>query len=450
MNRIDASGVAAELARVVPGAGSLARLVELDPAALSDGGRIDALIALQRHQGMLQAQELTLLASLEEHPLECIPGAPNALVDFQETREQVAAALHVVPDTAGNRLYEAQRMVGHFPRTLAELAAGRVRLPQLRALSELTIPLGDNTELAAAVEARVLPRMPEQTCAATKKAIRRAIHTVDPDGAQERHERAWADRRTFTAPEGEGMALFGARLAAPDAARIEATLDAHAHAAPEDDPRSMNQKRADALVSIVTDNGGSSAVPETGTPATTALQRGRAGILIQVTVPIDTLIGTSDAPGELRGYGPITATQTRTLAFGPNSIWRRLLTEPKTGRLIKTDPTTYRPTTELQRHIIARDTHCRFPGCPRPADQAEVHHVLPFAHGGPTEERNLIALCKRHHLTTHRARWHLTYQPHTDTVTWTSPTGHVSRNHGHQYHHPDNDNDIATDIATAA
>jgi hypothetical protein len=429
---VGADAVAAELARAVPGVESAARLAALDLAALSDGGRIDALIALQRHQGLWQARELMLLASLEERPLVCIPDAPNALIDFQETREQVATALHVVPDTAGTRLWQAKRMTGHFPHTVKELAAGRVQFMQLRALSELTEPLDERPELEAAVEERVLPRMPEQTCAATKKAIRRAIHAVDPEGAQVRHERAWEDRCTFTAPEAEGMALFGARLAAQDAARVEATLTARAQEAPAEDARTMAQRRADALVELVAGDA-AGAVPVSGTGSESGLRRGRAGVLVQVTIPYDSLISTGDAAGELKGYGPITAAQARALAFTPNSIWRRLLIEPTTGRLVKTDPATYRPTAELERHIIARDATCRFPGCPRPAERGQVHHVTEFRRGGRTEEANLIALCTRHHLTVHRAGWKITHDPATGSVTWTSPTGHVSRSEGHHY-----------------
>ncbi len=51
-----------------------------------------------------------------------------------------------------------------------------------------------------------------------------------------------------------------------------------------------------------------------------------------------------------------------------------------------------------QRHAIAlRDGHCAFPGCAVPVHRCELHHIVPWQDGGPTELDNLVALCVRHH-----------------------------------------------------
>ena len=101
-----------------------------------------------------------------------------------------------------------------------------------------------------------------------------------------------------------------------------------------------------------------------------------------------------------------------------------------TGQVLKTDPTTYRPTAEVTRHVTARDPHCRFPGCMRASRRCDLDHVVPFNHakpqaGGPTTPDNLIPLCRRHHLTKHRAGWHIGYNSSSGNVTWTAPTGHT-------------------------
>ena len=150
-----------------------------------------------------------------------------------------------------------------------------------------------------------------------------------------------------------------------------------------------------------------------------------------ITIPYDTLIGAAETPAELKGYGPVTPAVARALATAPGSAWRRLLVEPETGRVVRTDPTTYRPTAELARHVAARDTTCRFPGCIRAAGRCDLDHVVPFNHdnphaGGLTTPDNMIALCRRHHLLKHRANWHVAHDPATGTGTvhWTAPTGH--------------------------
>ncbi len=406
----DGDALAAGLARSVPGAESVAGIADLEGAALSAAGRIDALVAVARARCWLEAVQIAMLAGLQEQPLTCIPGRPDALGDFLETQEQVACALRISPDTARGRLVEAQQLTARFPAALGLLAQGQVQIMHLKALLEHTAALDDET--ATQVEALVLPKLPTQTVGAARKAISRAVIKADPAGAEQRHTRAQEDRRTTLQAHPEGMAWYGALLTAGDAALVDAAVTAHAHTL-DADGRTLPQRCADALVELVSG---------TATSSTTAT--------IVVTVPFDALIGTADHPADLQGHGPITAAQARTLATRPGSIWRRLLTHPTTGQVLKTDPTTYRPTTEVTRHVIARDPHCRFPGCTRPSRRCDLDHVTPFNQtkphsGGLTTPDNLIPLCRRHHLTKHRAGWHTRYNHHTGNVTWTAPTGHT-------------------------
>jgi hypothetical protein len=366
----------------------------------------------------LQALELELLAGLEATPLECIPGHPDALVDFLETGEQVACAMRISPDTARGRLTEAQAIVGRFPRTVGLLAQGRIHLMHTKVLAELTATLDD--EIATAVEDLTLDKFPQQTVGAARKAIARAVLKADPVGAEQRHERCQEDRRTGVQPYPDGMACFTALLTAVDAMRVDAAGDTLARSwGGGDDGRTLPQRRADALVELVTRRGELVHDSATGSATTT----------VMVTIPYDTLIGTGQGPAELSGYGPITATQARALATAPGSMWRRLLVEPSTGRVVRTDPTAYRPTADVARQVIARDVTCRFPGCARAAGRCDLDHVVPFNHddpraGGPTTPANLIALCRRHHLLKHRGGWQVRHNPRTHEVHWTAPTRH--------------------------
>ena len=210
--------LAAELARAVPGADSVAGIAALDGAALSAAGRIDALVAVQRARCWLEAVQIGMLAGLQEQPLTCIPGHPDALGDFLETQEQVACALRISPDTARGRLVEAQQLTSRFPASVGLLAEGRVQIMHLKALLEHTAVLED--EVATRVEALVLPKLPTQTVGAARKAIARAVLKADPAGAEERHTRAIEDRRTTLQPHTDGMAWFGALLTAGDAALV--------------------------------------------------------------------------------------------------------------------------------------------------------------------------------------------------------------------------------------
>jgi hypothetical protein len=72
------------------------------------------------------------------------------------------------------------------------------------------------------------------------------------------------------------------------------------------------------------------------------------------------------------------------------------------GRSIPFDlgQVTYTPSPGQRRALLARDKGCIVPGCKRKARWCEPHHVVPWPNG-PTDLRNLVLLCKRHHKQTH-------------------------------------------------
>jgi hypothetical protein len=54
----------------------------------------------------------------------------------------------------------------------------------------------------------------------------------------------------------------------------------------------------------------------------------------------------------------------------------------------------------LRRAVLARDKHCRFPGCTHERF-VDAHHVQHWAHGGETTLDNLTLLCSHHHRLVH-------------------------------------------------
>jgi hypothetical protein len=74
--------------------------------------------------------------------------------------------------------------------------------------------------------------------------------------------------------------------------------------------------------------------------------------------------------------------------------------------------------------LVIRDRHCRFPGCDRPPNWCEGHHVSFWDNGGPTRLDNLALLCSRHHHLLHRPGWHAKLLPDA-TLQTTDPHGRV-------------------------
>jgi hypothetical protein len=60
----------------------------------------------------------------------------------------------------------------------------------------------------------------------------------------------------------------------------------------------------------------------------------------------------------------------------------------------------------MRRLLMKRDKHCRFAGCTRTRG-LHAHHIIHFAHGGPTVLGNLVMLCPYHHRLVHDGGWRI-------------------------------------------
>jgi len=69
-----------------------------------------------------------------------------------------------------------------------------------------------------------------------------------------------------------------------------------------------------------------------------------------------------------------------------------------------------------RRVVVARDGGCRFHGCDRPPAWSQVHHVVHWADGGPTDLPNLLSLCHHHHHRVHDEGWRLSFDGTTVTI----------------------------------
>ena len=84
----------------------------------------------------------------------------------------------------------------------------------------------------------------------------------------------------------------------------------------------------------------------------------------------------------------------------------------------------------LRKAVIQRDRKCRFPGCQQPPSVCQIHHLIPWAKGGPTTLGNLALFCRYHHsIVIHRWGWAITCHPN-GTTTATAPDGRTLHSHG--------------------
>lgn len=192
-------------------------------------------------------------------------------------------------------------------------------------------------------------------------------------------------------------------------------------AAPNDDPRTMDQARADVVMDLLL-----AAAAETVTASGAAAVQGH----VQVTLPAAVLAGYSDAPADLMGIGAVDADLVREIA-GLAPGWDRLYLDAYSGIVTATDR--YRPTAEMRRYLRARDGRCRFPGCAASVLRCDLDHTEEHSRGGATDCENLSHLCRRHHSLKHpdidpEYRWSAR-QLSGGRIEWTSPRGQVFIDH---------------------
>jgi hypothetical protein len=291
---------------------------------------------------------------------------------------------------------------------------GEITTHHSRSLAEATMALDDLT--ARKVEKAVLPKAPDQALSAFRHSLKRALLNLAPQIAEQAHEKGMAERRVVRTPSENGMSGIWMLLPDPGATVVMTAIDALARRVTSTDPRTADQRRADAAIQMALDT-------LHGTASGDLPREHGMRPSIQVCVALSTLVGLDEQPGELAGSGPIPASVARKLAADPTGTWRRLVTD-ELGRLIDYGRSTYRPPQDLADHVIARDRTCRFRHCPRPACRCDLDHEKPWQRDGETNEANLLSLCCRHHHVKHDAGW-LPRRLPDGSIQWMSPTRHT-------------------------
>jgi hypothetical protein len=82
----------------------------------------------------------------------------------------------------------------------------------------------------------------------------------------------------------------------------------------------------------------------------------------------------------------------------------------------------YQPSRKLQHLVNVRNARCTAPGCGRPAARCDQDHTTAWHQGGITCECNLAPLCRHHHRCKQSDGWWLE-QPEPGLLVWRTPAG---------------------------
>ena len=429
-----------------------------DLAALSDAELIDAATATTRAENAVCARKLAVMAELF---IRRTTLAPQDRLDWWVDPEaavtaELAAAHHITQGLATHQAYRAVVLRDRLPKIGALFLQGLLSELLVRAIITRTGLITD-PDLIAAVDADLatdILNWGPLPVKATDSQIDAIIDRHDPDAVRKSRDPETGRTVQFGNPgDAPGYTSMWARMYASDAAAADRTLTALAYSVCDNDPRTLDERRNDAHTALLT--GITTLACQCGNPDCHASTNPRP--LRDITVyaltdhtttdtgecgdtdTTDTKPPTPPAPKPRRSK-PILIPARPAYLFGagfmPAPLFDALLADATIREIIhpgnrSAPEPRYTPSQALAEFIRCRDLTCRFPGCDKPATEADIDHTVPYPIG-PTHPSNLKCLCRFHHLLktfwTGATGWHDRQHP-DGTITWTAPTGHTYTTH---------------------
>jgi hypothetical protein len=360
---------------------------------------------------------------------------------------EVGAAEQISHGMASSQMYLASALRERLPKVAALFLDGAITTRLVATIAWRTT-LITNPYLLNAVDtelAEIATALGPLSAAKTAAAIDALIERHDPDAIR-RQERDARGREVVvdTRHSDNGTTGLWGRLFATDATALDRRLTQLAHTVCDDDPRTLAQRRADALGALAA--GADTLACACGTtdcPARGGTDARAANVTVHVLAEpaaLDTAADPRFGAGDQSPTAPAPTPHARP-ARGGHIIGGGTVPAPLLAQLVNNGATVtplrhptdlptephYRPSTALAAFIRARDLTCRFPGCDQPATVCDIDHAIAYPLG-PTHPANLRCLCRKHHLLktfwTGPGGWRDTQHP-DGTVEWTSPTGHT-------------------------
>ena len=322
---------------VLPGCAGLAAAADAADAA-GDGGfagvseaeLIGVVCAWDRVEAHAAARKLAAVAELARRN----PAPP----DQEFTADQLAYALAESRGRAESLIGLAQTLQSHLPGTAAALQDGTITRYKAEIIARATAFL--DAAGARAAENEVLDRAARLTPGGLRAAIARAVMAAAPEKAKERREAAARDARVERWIQDSGnAALMGCELPPDQVLAADQRITARARelrAAGLDGD--MDQLRARAYLDLLLgkDSRPRPVGPQPGTPGhgnTPGLAPAGFAGRVTLTVPLATVAGLADRPGDLAGLGPVDPWLARDLATAaaasPRTTWCLTVTDTK-------------------------------------------------------------------------------------------------------------------------
>src|ERR1700694_560644 len=286
---------------------------------------------------------------------------------------------HMNAGAAANAIAVGE-MLERLPESHQAVVDGEIGFAHLATMARTAEALGDRFDERLLVE-----KAKENSPGKFFYICHHARHAADAKAYAAEQAEQVEQRRLKLSKWMDGSVLISGQLDPIGGAAVLSMIEPLARKSGPDDDRCLEQRNADALVELAS-GGGSQAQ-------------------IQVTSSLETLLALAGAPAaEMEHSLPVSSKTIERLACD-SGIARVLLNSES---LVIDVGRSKRVVSEPgRRALAARDRHCRWPGCDRPASRSAAHHVVHWIHGGSSDLDNLILLCYRHHWLVHEGNWQL-------------------------------------------
>ena len=338
--------------------------------AQADAELASRMLELRQYIDQLELEYSQLAADFEKCKHWEHQGA-NSAIDWMRFH------CHMTSNAAADRIAVGER-AAEMPDTVEALHAGDIGFAHLTVMARTANAVGEAFD-----EERLLQLARDNSPGKFHYKCLHYRHSVS--SKQYAGEQAeLAQTNTLHVSRGEDGSFFLTGMLDPvGGAVVRNALEPLARFSGKDDHRLRPQRMADALIELAGH---------------------KTKIQMQVTSSVQTLLDLTGAPGAESEFSlPISAKTVERWACDC-SLTRVLMQDSVVIDVGRAERTIKGP---KRRALNARDRHCQWPGCERPASWCDGHHIVYWMHGGGDELENLVLLCARHHRMVHEGGWQL-------------------------------------------
>jgi hypothetical protein len=298
---------------------------------------------------------------------------------FATAYDWIRINCHLTSNTVGDRVTVGER-IADLSESVQALRASEIGFTHLVVMARTADAVGERFD-----ESYLLQKARQSSPGKFRHTCEHYRHSADPDGYAAEQFSKYEHRHLAFSRWEDGSLIVDGVLDPIGGVALRKALEPLARKSGAHDDRTREQRLADALVEL-------------------AVHGGKQNVSLQVTSSIETLLGVIGAPGAEAEFSLPISSKTVERWACDCSMTRILMQDSVVIDVGRAERTIRGP---RRRALVARDKHCPWTGCERPASSCEGHHVVHWLHGGGGEIENQVLLCYRHHWLVHEGSWQL-------------------------------------------